>query len=102
MKDSNRYVECPQCGAQYHPAELYIPKSFFGSPSIVKDSFGKIVSCTGTPMDVHEKYQCDYCDSPLDINARVDIRVFYNKKRDVKKPHVTPLKHHQFTLKEDD
>lgn len=42
-------VECPKCGYQYLPAEIFVPKYYFGVPTqIERDEDGKIISYEGS------------------------------------------------------
>lgn len=103
MKDSNvKYVVCPCCGAEYHPAEIFMPQTLLGRPKVVRDSVGHIVSWTGDPVCLREKYICDYCDSPLDVQMKLDYRTSYNKKMDTRMPYTTQINHPRFTLSEND
>ncbi len=70
--------KCPHCGAQYLPAEIFMPGAFLGSPDdIVKDSFGKIIyedyKINGEP-DMIERYICDYCDKPFVVEATITYK----------------------------
>lgn len=61
-------IECPRCKYEYLPAEIFIPKYYFGVPeNIQRDENGKILSYEGTSVDVFEMYNCDNC--------KVDFRV---------------------------
>jgi DNA-directed RNA polymerase subunit RPC12/RpoP len=71
-------IKCPHCGAQYLPAEIFIPGSFLGYPDdIVKDSLGKILYedyKVGQEPDMTEHYICDYCDKPFVIEATLTFK----------------------------
>ena len=44
MKEKLNIIICPNCGAEYLPAEIFLPDSFLGRPGVVdKDSSGKII-----------------------------------------------------------
>ena len=64
-------IKCPQCGREYLPAEVYIPNSFFGSPSNIFREDGKILNFEGETMDVKESYLCDDCGTQFNITAKV-------------------------------
>lgn len=69
-------IECPKCGYQYLPAEIFYPKSFFGSPyAIMKTSDGRLLDYEGTSMDISESYECDKCGCNLRISAKVHFVV---------------------------
>ena len=66
-------IKCIHCGAQYLPAEIFMPGSFLGKPEdVVKDSLGKILyedyKEDQEPVMI-EQYICDYCDKPFIIEA---------------------------------
>ncbi len=71
-------IKCPHCGAQYLPAEIYMPGSFIGRPEdLVKDSLGKILYedyRAGQEPDMIEHFECEYCDKPFIIEATVTYK----------------------------
>ncbi len=68
-------IKCAHCGAQYLPAEIFMPGAFLGRPDdLVKDSFGKILYedyREGEEPDMTEQYICDYCNKPFIIEATI-------------------------------
>lgn len=65
-------ITCPKCGYEYLPAEIFIPKAFFGKPENIKrDEKGKIVGFSKSSVDNHEVYTCDKCDTTFRITARL-------------------------------
>ena len=67
-------IECPHCKYEYLPAEIFIPKYYFGVPhSIVRDSNGKIVSYEGTSVDLLEKYTCDNCNTEFRVVSKLQL-----------------------------
>lgn len=74
MKDYDIKIKCPTCGREYLPAEIYIPNSFFGKPSFIdRNDAGKIMSYSGSSMDVKEKYICDSCSTAFKVTAKVSF-----------------------------
>ena len=82
MLDNNNkktpIIRCVHCGAQYLPAEIFMPGAFLGTPDdIVKDSLGKIIyedfKVNGNP-DMLERYFCDYCDKPFVVEATITYK----------------------------
>lgn len=72
---SNLYIECPCCGAQYAPGEVYIPKVFIGNPEYVKRNVeGKIDCVAGQDMDLIESYTCDYCKKSFKVTADISFQ----------------------------
>ena len=65
-------IECPKCGYEYLPAEIYIPNAYFGKPSmIMRDNNGKITDYQGSSIDVFETYICDKCATEFKITSRI-------------------------------
>ena len=67
-------IECPKCGYEYLPAEIFVPKYYFGHPEeITRDENGKIVSYEGTSVDLFEKFICDNCDTEFRIVSKLQL-----------------------------
>ena len=67
-------IECPNCKYEYLPAEIFVPKYFFGIPeNIVRDEDGKLISYEGTSVDVFEKYKCDKCDKEFRVVTKLQL-----------------------------
>lgn len=91
-------IICPECGAEYLPAEIFYPKEFFGNPhSITKDRSGKIQFFSGINMNLSETYICDYCKTKLNVTTNID---FFVKSPQVKQSHVTKFKRSNLQLTE--
>lgn len=68
-------VVCPYCGAEYLPAEIYLPNELLGYPkNIIKSADGIIEHFSGTTMNNKEKYNCDYCHKTFEITADIKFR----------------------------
>lgn len=74
MKDKY-IIKCPYCGAEYTPAEIYIPKDFFSDEVVVKDDKGKIQLVTNSLLNTKETYCCDNCLKEFSVNAEVSFTV---------------------------
>ena len=69
-------IKCPVCGREYLPAEIFVPKYFFGSPEyIVRNDSGEIEEYIGTTLDTAENYVCDKCNSSIKIEAKINFSV---------------------------
>lgn len=67
-------IECPNCKYEYLPAEIFVPKYYFGTPSdIERTSEGKIISYEGTSVDLFEKYKCDKCNTEFRIVSKLQL-----------------------------
>ncbi len=77
-------IVCPHCGYEYLPAEIFIPKSFFGRPEdIERNDQGLIDVYDGTGMCLEEEYTCDNCGEKFIVNT--DIK-FKTKKKEAFNP----------------
>ena len=67
-------IECPKCGYEYLPAEIFVPKYYFGIPeNIERDDQGKLVSYDGTSVDLFEKYKCDNCNTEFRVVSKLQL-----------------------------
>ena len=67
-------IECPECGYEYLPAEIFIPNAYFGRPTnIVRNENGKLVSYDGTSVDLFEKYICDKCNFEFRVVSKLQL-----------------------------
>lgn len=83
-------ITCPNCGAEYLPAEIYYPDDFFGRPmNIEKDFRGKIQFYKGKSLTTNESYTCDYCKRKIHVTADV---VFNTEIQPFAPQHVTKFK----------
>ena len=67
-------IECPKCKYEYLPAEIFVPKYYFGIPeNIQRDANGKLLSYDGTSVDLFEKYKCDNCDTEFRVVSKLQL-----------------------------
>lgn len=66
-------IKCPSCGAEYLPAEIFLPDEFFGRPEAFKGMSGKIEDVDGIPMNQDAEYQCDYCGKKFKVHAEISF-----------------------------
>lgn len=93
-------IVCPECGAEYLPAEIFYPKDFFGNPkNISKDRAGKIQFFSGVNMNVTESYICDYCKRKMTVTADI---VFDVSVLELPNTHITKFKKPKLTMAEND
>ena len=68
-------IKCPNCGAEYLPAEIFLPMDFFGRPqNVIKGVNGNILGYDGDDMDLKEQYECDYCGKTFTVSASVAFK----------------------------
>ena len=76
-------IVCPHCGYEYLPAEIFIPKYFFGHPEdIERRAEGNVDIYEGSTMCLTETYNCDHCNTTFNITA--DIK--FKTKEEVAEP----------------
>ena len=101
MKRKLTVISCPSCGREYLPSEIFVPKSFFGAPDIIRrDSEGKIIDILGTDMDLKESFQCYDCDKVFTVTADVSFNTHIDEKLDFSTPYTTTMGS-RFELAED-
>lgn len=67
-------IECPHCKYEYLPAEIFVPRAYFGHPeNIQRDENGKLVSYDGTSVDLFEKYICDNCNTEFRVVSKLQL-----------------------------
>ena len=67
-------VECPNCGYEYLPSEIFIPKYYFGKPyNIERTEDGKLLSYEGTSVDLFETYKCDKCNKEFRVVSKLQL-----------------------------
>ena len=67
-------IDCPKCGYEYLPAEIFVPKFYFGIPeNIERGEDGKIISYEGTSVDLFEKYICDRCGTEFRVASKLQL-----------------------------
>lgn len=90
-------IQCPKCGREYLPAEIFIPSAFLGKPAdIVRDVYGKILDYEGTSVDAIETYTCDKCSTLFQVRAKMTFVVENTIIGDMDEEYAMPL--HKNTL----
>lgn len=89
---TDKVITCPRCGYQYLPAEIYVPKYFFGKPKYIRrDTEGKILSISGTKEDYEESYKCGNCNTSFKVIANVQFETTIDNISDTEYLHETKL-----------
>lgn len=69
-------LQCPICGRQYMPAEIFMPDEFFGhQKEVIRKPSGEIDFYIGTDPELQERYICDGCGTELMISAQLSYDV---------------------------
>ncbi len=90
-------IECPKCGREYLPAEIFVPRAFFGKPEdIVRDVYGRILDYEGTSVDLQETYTCDKCNSTFTIKSKMHFDTETTRLDNFDEDYTSPL--HRNTL----
>ena len=89
---SKQLLVCPKCGAEYLPCEIFYPKEFFGgSPRIVKNAEGKMISPSDNTMQMSESYECDYCHCMMQVQAKIGFTVKVDVMNDFSEDYSAPI-----------
>ena len=95
-------IACPNCGYEYLPAELYVPKSFFGKPeNIERTESGTIISYDNSSIDSFETYTCDKCNHTFKVNAKMVFVTEEDKLQNFDEEYTTRLQKNVLFLEED-
>ena len=95
-------IECPNCGYEYLPAEIYIPKNFVGTPQfIIRNDSGKIESFENISMDTQETYTCDKCNTTFKITAKLVFTTETDKLENFDEEYSSPLQKNILFLEEE-
>ena len=85
-------IECPKCGREYLPGEIYLPKHFLGQPeAILRNNQGKIDDYDGLPMNLEEEFVCEKCGAHFKVQAKVSFKVTDLPKYDMSNSYTTSL-----------
>ena len=85
-------IECPKCGYEYLPVEIFVPRAYFGRPeNIVRDEKGKIVSYEGTSVDLFEKYICDKCNTEFRVVSKLQLTTELGFPNNFNEDYVTKI-----------
>lgn len=100
--EKESYITCPYCGTEYHAAEIYYPKHFFGKPEDIERTYdGKIKDHYGKPMNLKEEYTCDYCNKKFHVGAIIKFQTYKDDAYDFDECYSSPVKVKKFALLED-
>ena len=96
------FINCPNCGYEYLPAEIYLPNEFLGRPrEIRRTSEGNIDTFSGTSQNLEETYYCDKCNKPFKISAKIEYTTTLAPELDFSEDYVAPIYKDRIELKEE-
>ena len=105
MKDKKEkltVIKCPYCGWEYLPAEIFVPKGFFGKPKYVERTpRGRIIDYSGTTLDPIEYYTCDLCNTKFRIKADIRFNTSINHRTNFNEDFSLKSKKNNLFLSED-
>lgn len=94
-------IACPHCKYEYLPAEIYIPKYYFGKPyAIERDVEGKILNYEGTSIDLFETYTCDKCNHTFRIISKIGFSTEEDKLENFDEEYCSPIHKNNLFLEE--
>lgn len=70
-------IKCPKCGAEYLPAEIFLPQDFLGyQTKIIRDE-GELLGYDGEDpqFKVSEEYECYECDTKFKVTATLSFKI---------------------------
>ena len=89
----NELIICPKCHREYLPAEIFIPKYFFGKPiDIIRDVYGEILEFSGSGMDLNESYTCDTCNTTFNVTAKISFQIETDPVGNIDEEYTSKLK----------
>ena len=94
-------IACPSCGYEYLPAEIYIPKAYFGKPFMIeRDKDGKIINYEGSSIDLFETYTCDKCNHTFRVISKIGFSTEEDKLENFDEEYSSPLYKNTLFLEE--
>lgn len=97
-----KYIICPNCGKEYFPGEIYLPKYFLGQPKQVeRDVYGKIVYNEGIDQDTNETFVCDECNKKFKVWADINYNVTLDERTDFNTDYISKKLDDRIFLNED-
>ena len=74
MKQKLIIINCPHCGTEYLPAEIFLPFNYFNKPFFIqKDENGKILTQIDGELNLSESYVCDNCNKKFEITSTINF-----------------------------
>lgn len=87
-----KYIHCPYCNYEYHPAEILYPTSVVGKfDCIVRDEDNQIERVISDTTDLEETYCCDRCGNKFSVKIDMNFEVSKVKTIDFESDFVSSL-----------
>jgi DNA-directed RNA polymerase subunit RPC12/RpoP len=94
-------IECPHCGYQYLPAEIFVPKNFVGTPFGIERNYnGTIMEYEGESVDLFDTYTCDNCDKLFRVSAKMNFTTSIDEVEPFEEEYISPLNKSQLFIEE--
>ena len=98
----NNIIKCPNCGWEYLPGEIYLPKHFLGQPKEIERTIdGKILLHYGTDPDLNEIFRCEHCGKTFEIAAEMSFTTKTSVEHNFDDDYVQPLYGDRISLQEE-
>ena len=79
IKKAWTVIKCPHCGAEYVPAEIFMPGDLVGrTDSVIKDALGKTIYVDYLEDEqpaTSETYTCDICGHTFIVEPVIQYKV---------------------------
>ena len=94
-------IECPVCGYEYLPAEIFMPMHFFGKPEFIqRDHDGKLLTYENSSIDLFETYTCDKCNHTFRVAAKIGFSTEEDKLENFDEEYSTSIQKSNLFLEE--
>ena len=89
----NYCIECPNCGYQYLPCEIFLPDNILSkSYHIERDDKGKIIDALEFNPEFKEKYICDKCNQVFECELKLSFNYKMDKNLNFGEDYIVPIK----------
>ena len=94
-------IKCPNCGYEYLPGEIYLPKYFLGQPKEVERTIdGKVDYEFRIPQCLDELYTCDFCKKTFNVTAKLTFETKLDKTKNFDEVYESKLYTNRIYLQE--
>lgn len=86
-----KFISCPKCNCQYHPAEIFLPKVLLGTPVAIEKTDNGDIVYTSDKGDNTEFYTCDKCNTQFKVIANIDFETELVSNIDMSDAYVSEI-----------